>query len=183
MGKGLRVVLTDELWRARFNADSGIVGQNVSLNGYDTMVIGVLPPRFYFPKQNQVFGEQAAKRDFRIEYFLNLNLGSWDRRPGVGNFNYAAIGRVRGGVRTAIALAELEAIENGISRQSSSGAILHAELVPFHAGVVGAAAERNLGARECTVRPRAEARRTQPRRGGTQRPLQATFPESHCRYQ
>jgi len=141
MGKGLRVVLTDELWRARFNADSGIVGQNVSLNGYDTMVIGVLPPRFYFPKQNQVFGEQAAKRDFRIEYFLNLNLGSWDRRPGVGNFNYAAIGRVRGGVRTAIALAELEAIENGISRQSSSGAILHAELVPFQAGVVAAAAQ------------------------------------------
>jgi putative ABC transport system permease protein len=142
MGKGLRVVLTDELWRARFNADSGIVGQNVSLNGYDATVIGVMPRGFYFPKQNQVYGEQAAQRDFRIEYFLNLNLGSWDRNPGVGNFNYAAIGRVRGGAHMASALAELEAIENGISRTSSSGAILHAELVPFQAGVVGDAAGR-----------------------------------------
>jgi predicted permease len=142
MGKGLRLVLTDELWRARFNADDGIVGQNVSLNGYDATVIGVLPPGFYFPKQSQVYGEQAAKRDFRIEYFLNLNLGSWDRNPGLGNFNYAAIGRVRGGVRMARALAELEAIENRISRQSSSGAILHAEVLPFRTGVVGAAAER-----------------------------------------
>jgi putative ABC transport system permease protein len=142
MGKGLRVVLTDELWRAKFDADPAIVGKNVSLNGYDAAVIGVLASGFYFPKQNQVYGEQAAKRDFRIEYFLNLNLGSWDRKPGVGNFNYAAIGRVRGGVRMAGALVELEAIEKGISRQSSSGAILHAELVPFRAGVVGAAAER-----------------------------------------
>jgi putative ABC transport system permease protein len=142
MGKGLRLVLTDELWRARFNADSGIVGQSVSLNGYDATVIGVLPPDFYFPKQNQIYGERVAKWDSRIEYFLNLNLGSWDRKPGVGNFNYAAIGRLSGGVRQARALAELEAIENGVSRQNSSGAILHAELVPFRAGVVGDAAER-----------------------------------------
>jgi hypothetical protein len=142
MGKGLRLVLTDELWRARFNGDSGIVGQTVSLNGYDATIIGVLPPGFYFPRQNQIYGEQAAKRDSRVEYFVNLNQGSWDRKPGLGNFNYAAIGRLNSGVPAARALAELEGIENGISRQSSSGAVLHAQLVPFRAGVVGAAAER-----------------------------------------
>jgi putative ABC transport system permease protein len=142
MGKGLRLVLTDELWRARFNADSGIVGQTVSLNGYDATIIGVLPPGFYFPRQSQIYGEKTAKRDSRVEYFINLNQGSWDRKPGLGNFNYAAIGRLRGGVPAARALAELEAIENGISRQSSSGAVLHAELVPFRAGVVGDAGER-----------------------------------------
>jgi predicted permease len=142
MGKGLRLVLTDELWRARFNADSGIVGQTVSLNGYDATVIGVLPTGFYFPRQNQIYGEQVARRDARVEYFTNLNQGSWDRKPGLGNFNYAAIGRLTDGVPAARASAELEAIENGISRQTSGGAVLHAELVPFRAGVVGAAAER-----------------------------------------
>ena len=142
MGKGLRLVLTDELWRARFNGDSGIVGQRVSLNGYDATVIGVLPAAFYFPKQNQIYGERVAKWDARVEYFINLNLGPWDQKPGMGNFNYAAIGRVKSGVRMQSALAELEAIENGISRESSVGAVLHAELVPFQAGVVGSAATR-----------------------------------------
>ena len=83
-----------------------------------------------------------AKWDSRVEYFLNLNLGPWDLKPRVGNFNYAAIGRIRARLRSERARAELEAIENGISRQSSSGAILHAELVPFQAGVVGPAVKR-----------------------------------------
>jgi predicted permease len=142
MGHGLELILTDALWRARFRADPAIVGQSVSLNGYPAIVIGVLPASFYFPKQDQLYGDRVAKWDFHIEYFLNLNLGPWDKKPGIGNFNFAAIGRVREDATRERALAELEAVEAGISRQNPSGATLHAELVPFHSAIVGPAEAR-----------------------------------------
>ncbi|HTX34885.1 MAG TPA: ABC transporter permease [Bryobacteraceae bacterium] len=142
MGQGLRMVLTDALWRDRFGADTGIVGHTVSLNGYATTVVGVLPAGFYFPKQNQIYAGRVAGWDARVEYFTNLNLGPWETKPGVGNFNFAAIGRIRPGVTRERAVAELEAIENGISRQASTGATLHAMLVPFRAAVVGPAEKR-----------------------------------------
>ena len=43
------VVLTDQLWRNRFGADSGLIGRTLTLDGTPTRVIGVLPPGFRFP--------------------------------------------------------------------------------------------------------------------------------------
>jgi predicted permease len=40
------VILSEQLWRARFNADSGIVGSSVTLDGAPWQVIGVLPAAF-----------------------------------------------------------------------------------------------------------------------------------------
>src|SRR5580698_7526798 len=114
MGHGLEIVLTDALWRERFAANSGILGQKVSLNGYPATVIGVLPASFYFPKQDQLYAGSIARWTAHVEYFLNLNLGAWDRKPGLGNFNYAVIGRVLPGVAPRHALAELETIEVAI---------------------------------------------------------------------
>jgi predicted permease len=142
MGHGLEIVLTDALWRSRLGSNPGIIGQTISLNGYPATVIGVLPASFYFPKQEQLYGAPIGKWTFRVEYFLNLNLGPWERKPGIGNFNFAALGRIRAGVTRQQALAELETIEAGIGKQGSGGATLHAELTPFKAGVVGPAESR-----------------------------------------
>jgi predicted permease len=142
MGHGLQMILTDALWRGRFSANPAIVGQTVSLNGFPVTVIGVLPAGFYFPKQDQIYGHRVAKWDSEIEYFLNLNLGKWDQQPKMGNFNYAAMGRIPTGVSRARGLAELDAIETGISRKVTHDAVLHAELVPLQAGVVGPAVTR-----------------------------------------
>ena len=83
-----------------------------------------------------------AKWDSHVEYFLNLNLGPWERKPGIGNFNFAAIGRLHRGVTPQQALAELEAVEVGIGRQSSSGATLHGVIIPLQEAVVGPAESR-----------------------------------------
>jgi predicted permease len=45
------ILLSDELWRRRYNADPGIVGRAVTVNGSPYTVIGVLPPRVKFPFQ------------------------------------------------------------------------------------------------------------------------------------
>jgi hypothetical protein len=63
MGHGLELILTDALWRARFGADPAVIGKKASLNGYPTTVIGVLPQSFYFPKQDQLYGDRGAKWD------------------------------------------------------------------------------------------------------------------------
>src|SRR5580658_8958897 len=73
---------------------------------------------------------------------MNLNLGPWERKPGIGNFNFAAIGLVRRGVTPQRALAELEAIELGIGRQSSSDATLDGAIIPLQEAVVGPAEAR-----------------------------------------
>ncbi len=47
-GASTVVVLSDRLWRRRFGADSGIVGQQVLLSGEKHTVIGVMPRGFAF---------------------------------------------------------------------------------------------------------------------------------------
>jgi predicted permease len=43
------VVLSDALWRRRFNADPVLVGRTVTLRGERFTVVGVMPPGFAFP--------------------------------------------------------------------------------------------------------------------------------------
>lgn len=42
-------VISDRLWRTRYGADPAIVGRQLSLNGTPYTVLGVMPPRFAFP--------------------------------------------------------------------------------------------------------------------------------------
>lgn len=44
------VVLSDRIWRERFNADPNLIGQSVTLSENNFTVIGVMSPRFEFPK-------------------------------------------------------------------------------------------------------------------------------------
>jgi putative ABC transport system permease protein len=43
------VMLSDELWRRRYNADPVVIGRAVTINARPYTVIGVLPPRVKFP--------------------------------------------------------------------------------------------------------------------------------------
>jgi putative ABC transport system permease protein len=50
-GAAAVVILSDELWRRRYNADPRIVGRQLTINTLPYTVIGVLPPRVKFPFQ------------------------------------------------------------------------------------------------------------------------------------
>ncbi len=49
----LVVVLTDSLWRRKFNSDSRIVGKSITLDGRLYSVLGVLPASFRFPDKTR----------------------------------------------------------------------------------------------------------------------------------
>jgi putative ABC transport system permease protein len=50
-GKNRVAVLSDALWQSAFGGDSHIVGKNISLNGRNYAVVGVMPAEFFFPSR------------------------------------------------------------------------------------------------------------------------------------
>jgi predicted permease len=45
------VVISDQLWRTRFDSDSRIVGKSATIDGMHRTIIGVMPPAFDFPSR------------------------------------------------------------------------------------------------------------------------------------
>jgi putative ABC transport system permease protein len=48
-GREQVVVLSDALWRRRFNAAPGVIGTVLQLDGRDYTIVGVMPPTFMYP--------------------------------------------------------------------------------------------------------------------------------------
>jgi putative ABC transport system permease protein len=71
------VILSDELWHRRFNADRGIVGKVIGLNGGPFTVIGVMPPKADYREENELWVplQQQIRPDrmlFRDSRFLHV---------------------------------------------------------------------------------------------------------------
>jgi putative ABC transport system permease protein len=48
-------VISDRLWRARYGADPSIVGRQLSFNDSPYTIVGVMPPKFHFPDDIDVW--------------------------------------------------------------------------------------------------------------------------------
>jgi predicted permease len=94
-------ILTDGLWRRRFGADPGIVGQPIQLSGEPWTVVGVLPPSFRAPFPWQII--RPMRRP--------ANSGC-DR----GCITLRGIGRLKPGVTLAQATADLATIQDRLGR-------------------------------------------------------------------
>jgi len=53
------IVLSDAYWRRRFAADPTIVGRQLSLNGWQYTVVGVMPKRFAYPPEAELWAPFA----------------------------------------------------------------------------------------------------------------------------
>jgi hypothetical protein len=68
------VILSDKLWRRRFNADPAIVGKVIGLNGGPFTVVGIMPPKtdyreeieLWVPLQQQIRPDRMLWRDARF---------------------------------------------------------------------------------------------------------------------
>ena len=49
------VLISDDLWRHRYNADPAIVGRAIQVNSRPHTVIGVMPPQFKFPENQNIW--------------------------------------------------------------------------------------------------------------------------------
>jgi len=82
-GRPLRIVLSHALWQEEFSSDPGVLGQPLTINGEPGTVIGVMPPRFDFPVQQQLWTNlRAAPGDPRLRLVDRVEMVG-KLKPGV----------------------------------------------------------------------------------------------------
>ncbi len=137
-GARREAVLTYGLWRSRFHADPNIIGRGIMLDGNLDTVMGVLPSDFHFFKGNELSPLIGIGR--RPQLFVAQRISN-NRLQEDGNFNYAAIARLRKGYNLGQARFEL----NRIVARLTSPQIpeLQAVVVPLRR-LVTAGARRGL---------------------------------------
>ena len=135
-GKDQVVVLTDSFWRGRFHADPAMVGRSITLDGQPFQVVGILPASFRFPRAAQL----GALVEFasRADYFKPLGLDPEQFSP-LGEFDFAAIARLRPGTSVGQALAELNVIQARIAKDAKEDVGLRAVMISLESEVVGTA--------------------------------------------
>ena len=98
------VVLSHGLWQRRFGGDPSIVGQQISLNGNNRTVIGIMPASFYFP---------SKEVELWVPMGWDLAQTSQQRRPHY----LRAIGRLKPGVSLDQARSDMTALAAGLEEQ------------------------------------------------------------------
>jgi predicted permease len=98
VGANRVAVLSDSLWRQRFAADPGVVGDTVSLDGEPFTIVGVMPASFTFPSS-------AAKA------WLPISLIGENDIPSRRDLRWMeAVGKLAPGATPETAAAETDAI-------------------------------------------------------------------------
>src|SRR5687768_747919 len=97
------IILSDRVWRDRFEARPGAIGQSIMVNGVPHTIIGVMPPGFEFP----------------------ANAGAWttmqmDPLRNRGNHSWQVIGRLKTGATVQLARSDLNRIATSLETQYPS---------------------------------------------------------------
>jgi putative ABC transport system permease protein len=126
--KGGRVViLSESIWRRRFNADPGLIGGTIRLNDQPYIVVGILPPQFRFPQIHEEGSPSELWTPFRAEFV-----------PFRGAPYLNVFVRLKPAMALERAQADLNSIEQTVERtypQTHSGRSVH--LVSLQDQVVG----------------------------------------------
>lgn len=128
-GRDRVVILSESLWRSRFNADPSLVGKSILLDRRNYEVVGIVPAWFRLP-----YGFARAF-NIQFEVFRPLVLSQEELSRRVGNFNYAAAVRVKPGATAEQALAEINVVEAQF--YTSNRRTPTATLIPVHEFVTG----------------------------------------------
>ncbi len=132
------VVISERLWKRRFNSDPEIVGKQLSLNGATYTVVGMMPEQFQFPLP--LFNIQGGTFGGKVDVWKPIAFTKNDLESR-GSRSFGIIGRIKSGVTVAQAQAELDTIianwhtrfPDNYQPATKFGASLYA----FHDQVVG----------------------------------------------
>ncbi len=108
-GRWRVLILSDGLWRRRFNADQSVIGRTIKMNDVDYQVVGVMPAgfeplisgRFYTPAQ----------------LWAPIGYDTTQRDACRGCQHLKAFGRLRTGITNAQAVADLNNIRGQLVRE------------------------------------------------------------------
>lgn len=134
-GKDQVVVLGNQFWQRKFQADPGIVGSTIMLDDRAYTVAGVLPAWFHFPSPHAVSHFYSGMN--QPDVYIPLVFSADELGRLMGDFNYGAIGRLKPGVTGAAAQSELTGICAQIAKQAGLKLELRAIVMPFQEAIVG----------------------------------------------
>src|SRR3984893_7735828 len=101
-GRGNVVVVSHAFWLSHFGPNEDVLGKTIKLDYQSYVVIGVMPKKFDFPFQAQLW----------------IPLAWTDKERAVrGNHNYFVIARLKTGVNNEQAQAEMDAISDPLAHQ------------------------------------------------------------------
>lgn len=89
------VMLSEGVWRTRFNADPGVLGKILTVNSVPRRIVGVMPASFRFPTA-----------DTRVWLPAKIDRNA----SNVGDFSYRVVARLKPGITPREAQTELTAI-------------------------------------------------------------------------
>ncbi|MDQ6809271.1 MAG: ABC transporter permease [Verrucomicrobiota bacterium] len=104
------ILISERLWRRRFNSEPQLVGTQVSINGNRYTVIGIMPASFEFPLP--LFGVQGGTFAERADIWKPIAFTK-NELESRGSRSYGVIGRLKPGVALAQAQAELNTVVTG----------------------------------------------------------------------
>src|SRR5689334_15828534 len=96
------VLISDQLWRRRFNADPNVLGKKVRFAGFSSEIIGVLPASFTMLRGIDLYSPSPLNTTFAQQRTL-----TWFR----------CVGRLKPGVSTEQARANLAAVQAALGRE------------------------------------------------------------------
>jgi putative ABC transport system permease protein len=128
-GGEFAVVISHSLWQRRFGSDPQILGRAITLNGASYTVVAVMPAGFQFPVQGQFpiptselwapLAIDSAQTNRQAQYLF-------------------AVGRLKPGVMTGQAQAEMASIAERLAEQyPAANRGLGVNLVPLHEQITG----------------------------------------------
>ena len=122
------VVITYPLWKSAFGGDPRIIGQQINISARPYTVIGVMPPEWKFPIEDE-----------HIEYVLPLEYLGGRFLTNRGSHFLSVVGRLKPGVQIQRAEAELSGIASRLSKQypDSNMNFTGCVVVTLHSDVVG----------------------------------------------
>jgi len=95
-------IISDALWKRRFESDPSVIGRAVILDGEPHQIVGVMPPRFAFPEGSQIWAPVAFD----------------PKTPPSRTSRYVTpIGRIRNGSTLAAVQSELSLVASRLARE------------------------------------------------------------------
>ena len=111
LGRDPVIVLGYNYWNEKFNADPGVVGRPVSVNGHPFTVVGVAPKGFSGMQAFVTTAGFLPVSEIGIEGYPTELLNSWQNR------GFIVYGRLRQGVSFGQARPELSVVARDLMRQ------------------------------------------------------------------
>lgn len=112
-GHGQVVIITDSLWSRGFARAPDLLGKTITVDYLPYRVVGILPPGFRFPKNDDLGPLTTLAKN--TDLFMPLTgsySNGWD-----GDYDYIVFGRLNRNVSMQQALTELDLLEHQIEAE------------------------------------------------------------------